>query len=703
MTDPKEPDLRPGKRIGLLELDAMLDASLYAARAAFGRFWDGYSAFMDRFTTGGLKRLAVELSSDGATLILLGGLVMLVFARPAFELAQGDWRNQQDYAVVFQDRYGTEIGRRGILQSSIPLDEVPDHLVKATLATEDRRFFEHFGIDLTGTLRAFLHNARNEGGAHGGSSITQQLAKNLFLSPERSLERKIKEAFLALWLEANLSKREILELYFARAYMGGGTFGVEAASQFYFGKSVRDVSLAEAAMLAGLYKAPTKYAPHSNLPSARGRANQVLSNMVDAGYMNEGQVFAARRSPATPINRHANDSPDYFLDWAYDEVKDTLQEGKRSVVVRTTLDMGLQQKAQSAIETALRQQGDAYNVEQGSIVAMETDGAVRAMVGGRDYGASQFNRATKALRQPGSSFKPFVYLTAFLNGYGANSIMRDEPLTMGNWSPQNYARSYSGAVTLSVALARSINTIPVRLANAVGRARIIANVEAMGINSDIKNTSALPLGVAEVTAFDMANAYCVFASGGKEIEAYGILTIRDAQGELLFSRERDVPPARQLFPSEKVAELNGALNQVVENGTGTRANIEGLVSAGKTGTTQDYRDAWFIGFTGNYVASVWFGNDDYSPMNRMTGGTLPAMVWTDFMTYAHSGIGLKPIPGVERQPVAMQTAQGTADAGTKRAAGMSNKARDTLRLIANELEKATPLAGDTPDITLPRG
>ena len=298
-------------------------------------------------------------------------------------MTKTDWRKNVDYSVLLLDRWGNEIGRRGItLDDSVPLEQFPDHLIKALLATEDRRFFDHFGIDIIGTARAVVANMRHKTVVQGGSSLTQQLAKNLFLTNERSIERKIKEAFLALWLEANLSKREILKLYLDRAYMGGGTFGVAAASEFYFGKSVRDIDLAEAAMLAGLFKAPTKYAPHANLPAARARANDVLSNMVAAGFLTEGQVVAARRRPATPVDRQRTYSPDYFLDWAFDEVQE-MAPAEHTLVVRTTIDVGLQKKAEEVIENALRQYGEEYDVGQAAAVFMEPQGAVRAMVGGR--------------------------------------------------------------------------------------------------------------------------------------------------------------------------------------------------------------------------------------------------------------------------------------------------------------------------------
>ena len=334
-----------------------------------------------------------------------------------------------DYSVTFLDRYGNEIGKRGIKQNeTVPLDEMPDHLIKAVLATEDRRFFQHFGIDVLGTFRALVENVRANSVVQGGSSLSQQLAKNLFLSNERTLERKIKEAFLALWLEANLSKDEILKLYLDRAYMGGGNFGVEAASEFYFGKSVKDVNLAEAALLAGLFKAPARYAPHINLPAARARANEVLSNMVQAGFLTEGQVIGARRNPADVIDAAGvAGSPDYFLDWAFERGQEAPPRWRPRLTVRSHHRPRHAEGRRGSDRDGHAREGDTYRVKQAAVVAMDADGAVRAMVGGRDYGESQFNRATAALRQPGSSFKPFVYATAMMNGFTPESVVRDAP------------------------------------------------------------------------------------------------------------------------------------------------------------------------------------------------------------------------------------------------------------------------------------
>ena len=665
MTDKPEPNARtvdnaPGKKHRIrrffLSLDAFVDTALWKSGSAIRRFFEGYDAFLRRFRSKGIWRGLSELSSDGLTLGLIGFFVVLAFAQPAFEATRyADWKTTDEFAVTFQDRFGKEIGRRGIvLNDSVPLEEIPDSLIKATLASEDLRFFFHFGIDAVGTFRAMVENARAGGVVQGGSSLTQQLAKNLFLTNERSLSRKIKEAYLALWLEANLSKQEILKLYLDRAYMGGGVFGVTAAAEFYFNKNVRELTLAESAMLAGLYKAPTKFAPHINLPAARARANEVLTNMVQAELLTEGQVIGARRNPAIAVDRSQDQLPEYFLDWALEEVKKLARRNPalardRIVTVRTTLDPALQRQADLAVETILRENGKLRDASEAALVSMIPDGAVVAMVGGRSYGESQFNRAVNALRQPGSSFKPFVYMTAFLNGYTSKSIVPDRPVSIGNWSPKNYTRSFRGPVTLRTALTKSINTIPVRLSLDFGREKIIETAYAMGLTHELENSISLPIGSSEVTAIDMASSYATFANGGYAAPAYAILEVRNSDGDLLYRRERDEAAAepKRVLPEEQVHMMNDILVNVVEAGTARRARIDGVVAAGKTGTTNAYRDAWFVGYTGNFSTAVWVGNDDFTSTRRVTGGSLPAMTWQLYMNYAHNGIELASMPGVE--------------------------------------------------------
>ena len=645
----------------LLDLDSRLDFGIYQARTWGRELYERFTVFMDRFHVSGWRRwLFIEPLSEMATWGSCGLVLMLALAVPAFrETADEDWLKKSELAVTFLDRYGNEIGSRGIRHNdSIPLEEFPDHLIKAVLATEDRRFYEHFGIDIPGLFRALVTNARAGGVVQGGSSITQQLAKNLFLSNERTIERKVNEAFLSVWLESRLPKNEILKLYLDRAYLGGGTFGVDAAAQYYFNKSVRDVNLAEAAMLAGLFKAPSKFAPHVNLPAARARANVVLDNLVDAGIMTEGQVFGARRNPATPVDRRDEHSPNYYLDWAFDEMKKlvetfpkTMQE--RVFVARLAIDLNLQKHTEEAIENSLRQYGHEYHAKQAAAVLMDTDGAVRAMVGGVDYNASQFNRATDALRQPGSSFKPYVYATALANGFKPTSIVVDGPVCIGNWCPQNYGRSYSGSITLTQAIIRSINVIPVKLSIAlgkgnakIGRAMIVATARRFGIRSPLPDTPSLPIGADEVNVLEHTVAYATFPNKGMAVTPHAILEVRSGTGDTIWRFDRDGKKPTVAISPQVASDMALMMSKVVEEGTAKRAQLEGMKSAGKTGTTNSYRDAWFVGYTGNFVCGVWFGNDDYSPLNRMTGGSLPAQTWHDIMAYAHQGVELKNITGV---------------------------------------------------------
>ncbi|MDQ6702103.1 MAG: PBP1A family penicillin-binding protein, partial [Pseudomonadota bacterium] len=616
---------------------------------------------------------------EALTLGIGFGLLALTLAGPAFLETSDDWLKKTDLAVTFLDRYGQEAGQRGIRHDDkVSFDELPQNLIHAVIATEDRRFFDHFGIDLIGTLRALTVNARADTVVQGGSSITQQLAKNLFLSNQRTLERKIKEAYLAVWLEFRLPKREILRLYLDRAYLGGGAFGVQAAAEFYFGKSVRELSLAEAAMLAGLFKAPTKYAPHINLPAARARAADVLNNMVEAGYLTEGQIYAALRNPATPVDRSRDLTPDWYLDYAYDEVKKLAEEKKlgdeRVLTVRTALDSNLQKHADAIIEDQLRQHGPAYHAKQSAMVILEPLGAIRAMIGGRDYGASQFNRATDALRQPGSSFKPFVYLTALMTGkFKPSTIVVDAPICIGNWCPHNYKNSYAGHLPLVNALARSLNTVAVRLSIAIGdgspkagRAKIVETARKMGLTTPLPDTVSLPIGADEVKVIDMASAYCVFANGGLRAPPYAAVEIANSRGEVIYRHDRDSPPPHQVIDPGTIVTMDSMLMQVVLAGTGRRAQLDNIEVAGKTGTTNDYNDAWFIGFTGNYVGAIWYGNDDDTPMDNMTGGTLPAQTWHEVMEYAHQGVELKPLPGRPAPSMPPPAAAGTGAAEAPR-------------------------------------
>jgi penicillin-binding protein 1A len=698
------------KLIDWLKIDSWIDSGLYNSWTRFLDWWSGYSSFFNKFEVKGFVRALNELACEGLTLGAGALLVLAAFALPAFEIAQGKMNLSDEYSVTFLDRYGNEIGKRGLLRDdSVPLDEIPDVMIKATLATEDRRFFEHFGVDVMGTFRALAANARHDTVVQGGSSLTQQLAKNMFLSPERSLSRKIKEAIIAVYLENHYTKAEILKLYFDRAYLGGGSYGVEAAAQYYFGKSIRDVNLAEAAMLAGMFKAPTRYAPHVNLAASRARANEVLSNMVEAGFMSEGQVYGARMNPAKIVERGESQTPDYFLDWAFEEVQ-RIMHGKEDhiLVARTTVDTALQRMAEDALEGTIAQSGRARHFEQGAMVVMETDGAVRALVGGKDYGESQFNRATHAYRQPGSSFKPYVYLTAFeTRKYTPKTVVSGGGAACGHWAPKNFAAGESNTMALHDALAHSINTIAVKVSLDVGRDKVLETMRKLGITR-LKKTCSLALGDQGLTPLEHTENYAVFASGGLEVRAYAIEEIRGlASEEMLYNHDRDEPPRKQIFSRKSVEMLNTMMQQVVTGGTGRAAQLDFTYSIGKTGTSSAFRDAWFMGITGQYVAGIWLGNDDFTPMSRVTGGSFPAQTWHTFMVAAHDTDNIPQIPGIEVHPVqaaeqariAAAAAQNATTAAEQAPAPPPESVKDMSQATREVLDKIGALLKDARRLT----
>jgi penicillin-binding protein 1A len=709
------------KLSNLLGLDAKIDSTLSEIWSRVRDAWNAGQTFFARFQLTGWKRLLNELASEGLTLGAGGFVVLYALAIPAFnEFDEGKFLTGR-YSVKFLDKDGNEIGKRGILHNdAVPLEEIPESVIKATLATEDRRFFEHYGIDVLGTIRALAENLRANDVVQGGSSLTQQLAKNLFLSSERSLQRKIKELFLSFLLESRFTKREILKLYLDRAYMGGGAFGVEAASQFYFGKSVREVNLAEAALLGGLYKAPTKYAPHVNLPASRARTNEVLQNLVEAGFYTAAEVHEARLNPAKIVEARATESPDWFLDYAFDEVQ-KLAEGKGQYVLtaRTTIDLSMQKAADDAIIPFIRQRGRSLRLNSGALVAMETDGAVRAMVGGPDYGESQFNRATTARRQPGSSFKVYVYATALERGYKPTTTVRDSSRSCGRWSPSNYGGGGgSGSrMPLWLALAKSLNTVAAELSFAVGRENVIEMTQRLGIKG-IRKTCSMALGDYGITPLEHTGGFATFANGGKRALPYAITEIYSSKGDLIYSRERDEPPAPQIVKPEVAEGMNWMMNKVVTDGTAQAAQLDFTNVAGKTGTSSGPNDVWFVGFTGRYVASIWLGNDDNRPMaNGNTGGHLAAPIWHDFMAVAHKDMNIPTIPGLDPHPVQVAEQQriaqlritdpalaaqltGEAEAQAKASRRLPDEARNALRQVAIDLRKAAGLTakptGDTP-------
>ena len=689
---------RRGKLIDWLKIDSWIDSGLYSAWTGFRDWWSGYSSFFNRFEVKGFVRGMNELACEALTLSVGGLLVLATFALPAFETAQGKMNLADEYSVTFLDRFGNEIGKRGLLRdNSVPLEEIPDVMIKATLATEDRRFFDHFGIDVMGTFRALAANARSDQVVQGGSSLTQQLAKNMFLTPERSLVRKIREALIAIYLENRYTKPELLKLYFDRAYLGGGSYGVEAAAQYYFNKSIREVNLPEAAMLAGMFKAPTRYAPHVNLAASRARANEVLSNMVEAGFMSEGQVYGARMNPAKIVERGDGKTPDYFLDWAFEEVQ-RLLVGKEDhiVIARTTVDLGLQRAAEEALVQTVKQFGRSRNFDNGALVSMETDGAVRAMVGGKDYGESQFNRASHAYPPARLLVQRLRLSDRAPERLHAETSVSDSPVSCGRWAPKNYSGGFRGRMTLRTALAKSINTIAVKLSLQAGREKVLADLNKMGIKN-IKKTCSLALGDNGMTPLEHTGGYAVFAAGGMEVRPYAIEEIKTLTGgEIIYNHERDEPPRKQIFEPKVIEQLNTMLQAVVLEGTGKAAQLDYSYSAGKTGTSSAYRDAWFIGFTGQYVTGVWVGNDDFTPMARVTGGSYPAQIWHTYMMAAHDtdniaqipGLPVHPVQAAEQERIAAALAQNaTANAEVAAAAPAPESVKDMSTATRQVLEK----------------
>ena len=542
---------------------------------------------------------------------------------------------------------GSKIATHGQLYGRlVPLAALPERLIQAVLATEDRRFYGHFGVDPRGLARALVANLRAGRIVQGGSTITQQLAKNLFLTPRRTLGRKIQEALLALWLEIAFTKDQILTLYLHRVYLGAGTYGVAAAARKYFGVGPGDLTLPQAAMIAGLLKAPSRYAPTANLEGARGRARQVIANMVDAGYLEAAAAEHARAAPASLGPRLASENIRYFTDWVLERLPDYVGYSDRDLVVRTTLDRTAQKAAESALAAAFEREGEAANADQAALLALAYDGAVRAMIGGRSYAKSQYNRAVRARRQPGSAFKLFVYLTALERGMTPDTEMRDSPVVFGDWQPRNASGRYYGTVTLRQAFARSINTVAVKVSERAGRQRVRETARRLGLTSTLPPHPSLALGTADVGLMEMTAAYATTANGGEGIWSYGITEVLDQDGTVIFRRAGG-GPGPVLAPAT-VDQMNSMLQTVVESGTGRNARLDRPV-AGKSGTSQDYRDAWFIAFTADLVAGVWVGNDDGSPMNNVTGGGMSARIWRDFMTAALAGTEPRPIPTYEKK------------------------------------------------------
>jgi penicillin-binding protein 1A len=538
---------------------------------------------------------------------------------------------------------GTVLATRGEMAgSNVALKDLPPYLPKAFIAIEDRRFYSHYGIDPLGILRAAITNILHRGVSQGGSTLTQQLAKNLFLTQERTMARKLQEAELAIWLERKYSKNEILELYLNRVYFGSGAYGVEAAAQRYFGKSARNVTIAEAAMLAGLVKSPSRLAPNRNPEGAEARAKTVLAAMAEAKFITQSQAQASIGHPEISVKPAGAGTINYVADWIGEVLDDLVGQIDQSIVVQTTIDPKLQSVAEAAVIDELAAKSVKFNVSQGALVAMSPDGAVRALVGGRNYSESQYNRAVTARRQPGSAFKPFVYLTAVEAGLTPDTMRRDAPLDIKGWKPENYSHEYFGAVTLTQALAMSLNTVAVRLGLEVGPANVVRTAHRLGISSKLEPNASIALGTSEVSVLELVGAYAPFANGGLAVTPHVVTRIKTLEGKVLYMRQPE--EANQVIEPRNVAMMNVMMQETLISGTAKKAEIPGWTAAGKTGTSQDFRDAWFIGYTAKLVTGVWLGNDDNSPTRKATGGGLPVEVWTRFMRAAHQGVPVAGLP-----------------------------------------------------------
>jgi penicillin-binding protein 1A len=591
------------------------------------------------------------------TVLAVWGLIFLVAFFAVFAVDLPDTSKLYDVkrqpSVHYLDRSGGLIAVRGSQYAPpVDLDRLPPYVPKAFIAIEDRWFYWHFGFNPWGIARAQVYNMTHEGGPlRGGSTITQQLARNLFLTPNQTYRRKIQELILAVWLEAKFSKKEILELYLNRVYFGGGAYGIEAASQRYFGKSADKLTVGESALLAGMMKGPSRYSPVSATDRAARRATIVLDEMVRYRAITPQQRDEAFKNPVRVNPTLANQRAQYFVDWVDDQVRTLLGEPTEDLVVETTLDLPLQGAAEESLRKGVAA-GRKQGAEQAALVALDGEGRVRAYVGGADYNKSQYDRAAMARRQAGSAFKPFVYLTAMEQGRTPWTPVVDEPIKIGRWEPRNYTNDFKGPMTVQSALGQSINTVAARLASEVGTGNVASTARRLGISSKIQLDPSMALGAVEVSPLEMAQAYTPFSNGGFSAKAYGIERIRTTDGRVLYDRNVDRPARQAVIGTPALQYMNQMMRTVVSSGTGTSAAIPGYDLAGKTGTTSDYKDAWFVGYTGGFVTAVWTGKDDNKPMRRVTGGGVPARIWRDFMARALPRLNAPAIPGgvIEPQP-----------------------------------------------------
>ena len=591
-------------------------------------------------------RLLAALVKSGLVVCIwgavgVGGLIAYEAAQlpPIDQLAVP--KRPPNIAIMGQD--GTLLANRGDTGgAAVKIGDLPAYLPKAFVAIEDRRFYSHFGIDPIGIGRAIFSNVVLHRSMQGGSTLTQQLAKNLFLTQERTLQRKIQEAILAVWLEHKYSKNQILELYLNRVYFGSGAFGVEAAAHKYFNTDARTVTVQQAAMLAGLMKAPTKLAPNRNPEAAIDRAAQVVNAMKDEHFITEGQAKLALADPAHVVRPPGAGSLNYAADYVVDTLDDTIGAVDEDIVVQTTINRTMQADGETALTDELNKKGGKYGVSQGALVAMDPDGSIRALIGGRDYAASQYDRAVSAKRQPGSSFKPFVYLAGVEKGLTPETVRDDAPINVKGWKPENYSHEYFGPVSLTKALSLSLNTVAVRVCLEAGPREVVSVAHRLGIQSELQPNASIALGTSEVSPLEMVTAYAPFANGGIGVLPHIITRIKTAGGRLLYQRKTG-NNGRVIDP-RNVAMMNTMMTETLTTGTARKGEIPGWQAGGKTGTSQDWRDAWFIGYTSRLVTGVWLGNDDSSPTKKASGGNLPVEIWSRFMKEAMAGQQPTPLP-----------------------------------------------------------
>jgi len=601
----------------------------------------------------GWKRLFYWCAVLAVWLLIFMVVFFAVFAR---DLPSTDslYNVDRQPSITYLDRNGALIAVRGTqMAPPADLDSLPDYVPAAFVAIEDRRFYNHPGFDPIGMSRAMVANMRAGRVVQGGSTLTQQLAKNLFLSPDQNMKRKVQELMLAVWLEMKFSKKEILALYLNRVYFGAGAYGIEAASQRYFDKSAKDLTVGEAALLAGLLKAPSRYSPVSESERAGARATVVLNEMVEAGVITDAQRAQAAATPVRVSRTLATQHAQYFVDWLDKQIRGLVGEPTEDLVVETTLDLTLQTSAERAVRRILDRDA-SRGVEQAALVALDGDGRVRAMIGGASYADSQFNRATDARRQAGSAWKPFVYLTALEAGYTPETRVVDQPIQIGNWSPRNYSGNFIGETTLANAVAQSTNTIAASVADRVGRDNVARTARRLGITSRIGLEPAMALGAVEVSPVEMAQAYDAFANGGRRVNAYGISRIRTPQGRVIYQRDARAGAPVQAISNPFLYYQNQMLRGVMTSGSGRSAAIAGRDIAGKTGTTSDYKDAWFVGYTGGFVTAVWVGKDNNTAMRGVTGGSAPAAIWRGFMEAALPRLNAPAIPSGPAMPEGWQ-------------------------------------------------